>query len=172
MANKYLARVGGKNQQVSSISQSAGAADAGKIVALGDGGKIDDSMMPEGIGASVNVLVASEALGAGNFVNIHAEGGVAKVRKADNASGRPADGFVLEAVASAENASVYPLDGINAGLTSLTPGSGYWLGVAGGVVDTPLDPTIVGNANKICQYLGKAKSDTELITEDDGFVVL
>ena len=172
MANKYLARVGGKTQQVSSISQSAGATDAGKIVALGDGGKIDESMMPEGIGAAVNVLVASEALAAGNFVNIHADGGEAKVRKADNSNGRSADGFVLEAVSSAGDASVYPLDGVNSGLSSLTPGAGYWLGVAGGVTDTPLDAALAGNANKICQYLGKAKSATELITEDDGFVVL
>ena len=43
---------------------------------------------------------------------------------------------------------------------------------AGAVTDTPLDENDVANANKISQYLGKAKSATELITTDDGYVVL
>lgn len=91
---------------------------------------------------------------------------------ADNSNGRAADGYVLDAVLLAADATVYPLDGTNSELTSLTPGSEYFLGVAGGVTLTPLDETDVANANKVSQYLGKAKSATELITSDDGYVIL
>jgi len=40
------------------------------------------------------------------------------------------------------------------------------------VTATPLDETDVANANKISQYLGVAKSETELVTDDDSYVVL
>ena len=66
----------------------------------------------------------------------------------------------------------YPLDGANAQLTGLTIGARYWLGTAGGVTATPLDETDVANVNKISQYLGVAKSTTELVTDDQGYVVL
>ncbi|WP_313080430.1 hypothetical protein [Pulveribacter sp.] len=172
MAQRFLARTGGKTRQLEAKATSAGAADAGKIPALDSSGKLDMSMMPAGIGADTQILPASEALSAGNLVNIWSDGGVAKVRLADNSNGRAADGYVLDAVASAADATVFPLDGTNSELTGLTPGAEYWLGTAGGVIAVPLDETDSANANKISQYLGKAKSATELITEDDGYVIL
>ncbi|MDY0071811.1 MAG: hypothetical protein RBR77_04095 [Thauera sp.] len=172
MAQRFLARVSGETKQVEASVTSAGVSDAGKIPALDSSGKLDMSMMPAGIGADTQIIPASESLSAGNFVNIFSDSGDVKVRKADNSNGRPADGYVLDAVASAANATVYPLDGTNSELTGLTPGAKYWLGTAGGVTPTPLDETDAGNANKISQYLGKAKSATELITTDDGYVVL
>lgn len=172
MAQRFLVRSSGKTRQLEAKAASAGAADAGKIPALDSSGKLDMSMMPAGIGADTQILPASEALSAGNFVNIWSDAGVAKVRLADNSNGRAADGYVLDAVSSAANATVYPLDGTNSDLASLTPGAEYWLGTAGGVTAVPLDETDVANANKISQYLGKAKSATELITEDDGYVIL
>lgn len=171
-AQRFLARVGGKFKQLQALVQSSGVSDAGKIVALGDDGRLDDSVMPVGIGVEVDVLPASEALTAGDFVNIWSDSGVAKVRKADNTNGRGADGFVLVAVTSSANATVYPLDGVNASLTGLTPGADYWLGTAGGVTPTPLDETDGGNANKVSQYLGKALSASELRTGDHPRVVL
>lgn len=172
MAQRFLARVSGKLRQIAAIVTSAGAADAGKIPALTAAGTLDMSMMPNGIGANTQIIPASEALSAGNLVNIWSDTGAVKVRLADNSNGRPADGYVLAPAALAANATVYPLDGANSGLTGLTPGNEYWLGTAGGVVDIPLDETDVLNANKISQYLGKAKSATELITTDDGYVIL
>ena len=172
MAQRFLVRVSGKTKQLEARTTSAGAADAGKIPALDSSGKLDESMMPAGIGADTQILMASEALSAGNFVNIWSDTGTAKVRLADNSNGRPADGYVLEAVSSAADATVYPLDGTNSELSGLTPGAEYWLGTAGGVTATPLDEADAGNTNKISQYLGKAKSATELITTDDGYVVL
>jgi hypothetical protein len=172
MAQRFLARVSGKTRQVEAKAASAGAADAGKVPALDSSGRLDMSMMPAGIGADTQIIPASEALSAGNLVNIWSDSGAVKVRLADNSNGRPADGYVLDSVASAADATVYPMDGTNSELTGLTPGAEYWLGAAGGVIDTPLDETDSGNVNKISQYIGKAKSATELITTDDGYVVL
>lgn len=172
MPQGFLARVAGHTRQIFATVISAGAPNAGDIVGLGPSGRLDMSVMPEGIGANTTQAAASEALGAGKFVNYHEAGGVFSVRLADNSNGRPADGFVLEAVAEAATATVYPLDSTNAQLTGLTIGTRYWLGTAGSVTATPLDETDVANANKISQYLGVAKSVTELVTDDDGHVVL
>lgn len=171
-ASKYLARVNGRTQQQSAKQTSTGVTDAGKIAALGDDGRLDMSLMPAGIGADTQILPASESLSAGNFVNIWADTGVAKVRLADNSNGRPADGYVLDAVSSAADATVYPLDGTNSELATLSPGASYWLGTAGGVIETPLLETDIANAGKVSQLLGKAKSATELMTSDDGYVIL
>lgn len=172
MAQGFLARVAGRTVQIIATVMSAGVADAGKIPALGADGRLDESVMPVGIGADTTQAVASEALGAGKFVNYHDNAGVFSARLADNSNGRHADGFVIEAVAASAVAIVYPLDGTNAGLSGLTSATRYWLGTAGGVTATPLNETDVANANKISQYLGVAKSATELVTDDDGYVVL
>ena len=171
-AQRFLARVGGKFKQLQALVQSSGVSDAGKMVALGDDGRLDESVMPLGIGVAVDIIPASEALSAGDFVNIWSDSGTVMVRKADNSNGRPADGFVKTSVASSADAAVYPLDGVNAALTGLTPGADYWLGTAGAATSTPLDETDPTNTNKISQYLGKALSATELRTDDHSFVVL
>ena len=168
----FLARVAGKTQQIFAIATSAGAADAGKIPALDSAGRIDTSMMPVGIGANTTQATASEAIGAGKFINYWDNAGVFSMRLADNSNGRQADGYVTAAVASGAVGTGYPLDGTNAQLTGLTVGTRYWLGTAGGVTPTPLDEADAGNANKISQYLGVAKSTTELVTDDQGHVVL
>ena len=168
----FLTRQNGQTKRVIASTQSAGAADAGKIPALDSTGRLDMSMMPAGIGQEVDLIPASEALDAGNFVNIWSDSGAAKVRKADNSNGRPADGFVLAGVAADAVAEVYPLDGVNSSLTGLSPGATYWLGTAGAATATPLDGTDPANANKVCQQIGKALSATELRTDDYGFVIL
>lgn len=168
----FLARVAGKTKQIFGLSVSAGAADAGKLVATDSSGKLDVSLMPIGIGANTTICPASEAIGAGKFVNFHSNAGAMNVRLADNSNGRQADGYVKDAVANAAQATVYQLDTTNTALTGLTPGSRYWLGTAGGVIPTALDPTDTANAGKLCQELGVAKSATELVTDDLGSVVL
>lgn len=172
MAQGFLARVAGRTKQIFATIVSAGAADAGKVVGLGSDGRLDLSVIPVGIGPATNQAVASEVLEAGSFVNFFDDDGVFSVRLADNSNGRQADGFVLEQVSSAATATVYPIDGVNASLTGLAVGSRYWLGTAGDVVDTPLSESDTGNANRISQYLGVAKSTTELVTDDHGYVVL
>ena len=169
---KFLVRQGGVTKQESSVKQSVGAADAGKIPALDDSGRLDNSFLPIDIDAQTSLLPASEELNAGNLVNIFTDGGVAKVRKADNSNNRPADGFVVEAVSSAATATVYPLENVNPALTGLTPGATYWLGTAGAVIAVPLDESGVANDGKVSQQIGKALSATELRTDDYGFVIL
>ena len=86
---------------------SAGAGDSGKLVALDGSGRIDSTMMPVGIGADTATITTSEALSAGDFVNVWDSTG-AKVRKADaTVSGKEAHGFVLSAYGSSASATVY-----------------------------------------------------------------
>ena len=172
MPQGFLARVNGITRQLLGLAVSAGSADAGKIVALGPDGRLDNSLMPVGIGANTISATASEALGAGKFVNFHAVGGAINARLADNSNGRQADGYVKDSVSNAGAATVYPLDGVNSALTGLVVGTRYYLGTAGGVIAAPLVETDTANANKISQCLGVAQTATELITDDLGFVIL
>jgi hypothetical protein len=106
--NKYLAIVSGAKTEVVTLQTSAGAGDAGKLIALDAAGRIDNSMMPVGIGADTATIASSENLADGDFVNIWSDTGVAKVRKADaTTAGKEACGFVLAAVTSPANATVY-----------------------------------------------------------------
>jgi hypothetical protein len=163
--NRFLTLVSGIRTLVTAISTSAGAGDANKIVATSSDGRLDASLMPVGIGAATITVVASEALAAGDFVNIHDSTGT-KVRKADSSNGRPAHGFVLAAVANAANATVY-LQGVNTGLTSLTPGQLRFLGTAG--ASTATAPTTAGH---LVQELGVCISTTGLNFEYNDYTQL
>lgn len=92
---------------VNSKTSSAGAGDSGKVVALDGAGRIDSTMMPVGIGADTASITASEALAAGDLVNIWNSTG-AKARKADaTVAGKEAHGFVLASVSNGASATVY-----------------------------------------------------------------
>lgn len=171
MVDKVLRRVAGQTVQYTPATSSAGSADGGKLVALGPDGKIDTSMYNPGSGVSTRPIVASEAIGAGKFVNEYLNAGVLNVRLADNSNSRPAHGFVITAVASAGTAAVYDMDAVNSGLTGLTIGSDYYLGTAGGVITPAVDAT-TATTGTIDQKLGKALSATELKTQDFDYVVL
>jgi len=171
MVDKVLRRVSGRTEQYTPVQQSAGSADAGKIPALNAEGKLDPSMYDAGAGEQTLPVPASEALGAGKFVNLWNDAGTLKARLADNSNNRPADGFVKEAVSLAATATVYPLDAVNPSLTGLTVGADYYLGTAGGVITPALDATSAA-AGSIDQKLGKAKSANELVTDDYDYVVL
>ena len=167
--NLYLTVVSGIKTLISALQSSAGAGDAGKLVALDSTGKISDTMMPVGIGAETAVITASEALAAGDWVNIYGATG-AKCRKADaTTAGKEAHGFVLAAVESAAPATVYGISQLNNQLDSLTPGEMYWLSTTAGqgVATTP--PSASGN---VVQRLGKAVSATEIVFSPDDPVVI
>jgi len=170
MAQGFIAVVSGKLKQVFGITASAGAGDAGKIPALDAGGKLDISFLPTGIGANTVPATASEALSAGDFVNLFNNTGSLGVRKADNSNGRVAHGYVKAAVASAAAATVYRLNTTNDAKTGMTGGDEHWLGTGGATITTPLDP--VTDAGKVMQYLGIAKSATELVTVEEAPVTL
>ncbi len=158
MADKYMRQGTTGIDEVEATTSSAGAGDAGKIVGLDSGGKIDPSMMPSGVTPEVITVVASEALTAGNLVNLYNNAGTLNVRKADATNARKAHGFVLANVSSSANATVYT-EGVITGLSSLTPGATYWLHTTAGGTTT----TIPTGSGQIAQEVGFAKSDTELV---------
>jgi hypothetical protein len=171
VVDKVLRRVNGQNQQYTPIVSSAGAADAGKIPALGADGKFDPTLYNAGAGPASRSMPASEAIAAGKLVNFYLNAGALNMRLADNSNGRPAHGYVLAAVASAATGAAYDLDGVNSQLTGLTIGSTYYLGTAGGVITPALDST-TATAGSIDQKIGVALSATELDTDDYDYVVL
>lgn len=159
---RYMTLASGKKVLVTGTNQSTGVADAAKIIETGPDGKIDISLLPPGIAADVKVLEAFEALDAGDYVNIFDDGGTEKVRKADNSNGRPAHGFVKDAVAITANATVY-FEGPNDDLSGLTAGQRVYLGTGGDIITTPLDP--VTEVGKIHQFLGVAVDATMVNTD-------
>jgi hypothetical protein len=151
---------------VNSKTSSAGAGDAGKVVALDASGRIDPTMMPVGIGADTASITTSEALAAGDLVNIHDSAG-AKVRKADaTTAGKEAHGFVLSAFGSGVAATVY-FEGTNTAVSGLTPGPQFLQTTAGTAGSAA--PAAAGN---VVQRVGIATSATALNFEGGPPIVL
>ena len=192
IAQKVITNNAGQLQEVASISTSAGAADAGKIIATnasgqidgsflnatvssspnklvmtGGDGKIDVSVLPTGVGADTAVINASEALAAGDLVNIWNNSGTANVRKADaSTAGKEAHGFVLAAVASGQPATVY-FEGTNTQMTGLTPGRQYLSTTPGKTSATA--PT---GSGQVVQAVGFAVSATAMNFQSNPPIVL
>ena len=178
---KYLKHDGfGRSAEQATITTSAGAASADSIVStnaqgvldaslvnaattgankvllLDGSGRIDQATLPIGVGQDTNTIQASEALSAGDPVNVHTVSGAARVRKADASSAKEAMGFVLSAVASGGAAKVY-FEGTNTASAGLSPGAKVFLAAtAGGVVST----TPPAGAGVLAQCVGFAISAT------------
>lgn len=156
--NRFLTKnSSGRDALTTAISASGGAGDASKIVATDGSGRLDSSLMPVGLGVDTETIVASEALVAGDFVNIWSNSGVRNVRKAAVDNSRPAHGFVLSAVTSGQNATVFKA-GTNSSLTGLTHGAQYFLGNNGAATTTPA----IASPAQIIQSLGIACDTTEI----------
>lgn len=161
MANKYIADIAGQKTEVEATVTSAGAADAGEIIALDAAGLISTTMMPVGIGADTASIPASENLLGGDFVNVWNDGGTVKIRKAIAEDGKLADGFVLSAVTSPAAGLVY-FEGKNTALSGLTLAGVYFLSDSAAGTITTTAPTA---ATKHVQRIGKAFSVTTVTTE-------
>lgn len=108
------------------------------------------------LGGIIGRLTATENIPAASLVNVWASSG-AKLRLATNASvGLPADGFVLNSIASAATGPFYGPGSIITGLSGLTPGSRYYLGAAGAITAT------IPSAG-VLQEVGVAISATRLL---------
>jgi len=166
-AKKYIELLNGKLKQKQATIVSAGVANEGDLPALDSSGKLDVSVLPVGVGPDVAVLVASENLSAGDYVNIWDDAGTPKLRLADNSNSRDAHGFVKDAFASAASATIY-FEGANEDLSGLTPGARYYLDTAGGVTATPP----VAPAAQISQLLGYAVNATTINTDIDDCIGL
>ena len=152
---------------INAKATSAGAGDAGKVVQLDGSGRLDNSVMPVGIGADTKVMIASEALAAGDFINVWSDASAFKVRKADaTTGGKRAHGFVLSSVASGANATVY-FEGENSAVTGMTPGD-VFLGTTAGRAQATA-PTGSGQA---VQRIGVATSATSVNFEPSQPIVL
>ncbi len=157
--NKYLVPhpTGPGYLQVEATQTSAGAGDAGEIVALNSSGKVDITMMPSGVGTPTISATAGEDLSAGNFVYINTAD-ANKIYKADaDAAAKFAIGYVVSAVSTGAAITVY-FEGINDQLSGLTVGTHLYLSATAGAA-TATKPSTTG---QIVQYLGTAISTTSM----------
>ena len=157
--NKFLTVSNGQKTLDTGISTSAGVGDANKLVATNSSGKLDTTLMPAGLGVDTVTATASEAISAGDFVNLYNNSGTLTARKADNSNSRDAKGFTLAAISNAATGTIY-LSGQNTSVTALTPGTNYYLSTSGGVTATA--PSTSGT---IIQLLGYTLSSTNLLFE-------
>lgn len=165
-AKSFVRRVAGRFTEVLGVVQSAGAANAGDLIALDDNGKIDVSNMPTGFGQDTTQAAATEAITAPALVNLYLANNVQSVRNADNSvEGKEANGFVLASIASAATGTVN-LSGTLSGLSGLTVDARYYLGTVGGVTPTP-----VTGAGKVDQLIGKATSASTIAFRAHDYVV-
>lgn len=152
----FLRLVSGRFTEILGLQSSAGAGDAGKIPALDSTGRIDPSMMPVGVVADTKAITTSEALAAGDYVNVWNSSG-AKARKADaTVQGKEVDGFVLASVLSGATATVY-FEGTNTQVSGQTVGPVYLQTTAG--LGGATVPSASGN---VVQRIGVATSATEV----------
>jgi hypothetical protein len=165
-AQKFLTQSGGRIVEAQAVDTSSGSGDSGKLAALDGSGKFAAGFLPAQTGANASIT-ASEALSAGDLVNIHNSTGE-KARKADNsAAGKEANGFVLAGVSSAASGTVYFAGNILTGLTSLTPGARQYLGTSGAITATA--PT---GSGAIVQCIGIAISATAIMFAPEAPITL
>ena len=155
-AKSFLRAVAGVFTEIKGVVVSAGAGNDGDLVALDATGRLDNSVMPTGIGADTKVVVTSEALAAGDWVNLWNSTGL-KARKADaTVAGKEVWGFVLASVTSGGNAAVY-FEGTNNQVSSQTVGPVFLQTTAG-----TGGATVPSAAGNIVQMIGIALSATEV----------
>lgn len=146
---------------------NAATTGANKVVKLDGSGKLDTTVLPTGVGADTVGITASEALSAGDLINIWNSAGSARCRKADATSaGKEAHGFVLASVSNGNVATVY-FEGTNTAVTGLTPGRQY-------LSTTPGVPTVTApsSAGNVVQIVGFATSATAINFQSGTPVVL
>ena len=155
-AKSFLRLVAGVFTEIKGVVVSAGAGNDGDIPALDSTGRLDTSVMPVGIGADTKVVVTSEALAAGDWVNLWNSTGL-KARKADaTVAGKEVWGFVLASATSGGNATVY-FEGTNNQVSGQSVGPVYLQTTAGTGGATV--PSASGN---VVQMIGIALSATEV----------
>jgi hypothetical protein len=152
-------------KQLTPNVSSAGAADAGKLVALNGSGVLDSTMLPAGSGGSLS-LTSSENLAAGALVNIDSSGSVRNANATD--ATKPAMGFVLAATTTPAAATVYFVGQVNSGASGLTVGGAVYLSASSAGASTSSAPSATGN---LVQRVGIAISATEYaFTPDSGII--
>jgi len=146
----------GTQEEYEGRATSAGAADAGHFPVLNPAGKIDQTMMPDGVGQDIVQLTSAEALSEGDYIYINSAGAAARADATSIA--KKAIGFATESVVSGAPVKVQ-FDDSNTALSGLTPGATYYLSAStpGGVTTTA--PTAAG---QIVQSVGVALNATTI----------
>lgn len=167
MADKYIKNNAGTLTEIEGKVVSAGAGDAGKIVALDATGKIDNSILPVGIGKDTQQISATENISPGGWINVFNNAGAFGVRKADGTTiGKECHGFILDAATTGNPVTVY-FEGTNTQVTGQTPGVVFLSTTAG--QGTANAPNASGN---VVQRLGVATSATSVSFEAAQPIVL
>jgi len=113
------------------------------------------------------VAMASEALNAGDMVNIYQLAGTTRARKASATSAQLyCVGYVIENVMAGQNVTVYFEGPVH--LTGLAVGERYYLSLTPGQI-TNVPVTGAGN---ILQYIGHAVASNKLNFEPDDYIEL
>jgi hypothetical protein len=148
MAKKYIELnvTTGRLQQRQATDTSAGAGNAGDVIALDSSGKIDASLLPSGATGSGTVLAiqCTENLAAGDWVNVFNNSGTKACRKAlATDTTKPAHGYVVQAYTSGASANVY-----FGGMNAVIPLGSFAVGDIGSRVF--LSPSTSGATTKTC----------------------
>lgn len=153
---RYLNLVAGILKQIVAVETGPASAPTEQIVSTDSSGLISPTLLPGGLGGVT--IIASEALAAGDFVNVFNAAGTANARKADGSvAGKNANGYVLASVLITANATVYT-QGVNTAVTGATPGEIYLSDATpGGFTSTP-----PSTAAHIVQRIGTAVSATAI----------
>jgi hypothetical protein len=168
-AKKYLRLVAGRIKELAAVVVSAGAGNDGDLVALDATGKIDASVLPSGVGQNTVTAVASEALAAGDLVNLWNNAGTINARKADaSVEGKEAHGFVKAGFSASASATVYTSGQTLTGLSGLTPGARQYLATTPGA----RTETAPSATNNVVQMVGVAASATTILFEPEEPVTL
>ncbi len=165
--SKFLKLVDGVITEEKAVVEGGTQDKDGMIPALDEDGRLDTSVMPEGLGAETIVTETSEALSAGDMVNLWDDAGTVKARKAkalDNT--RPAHGYVAEGYDLGANATIFTDSYLTT--TGLTVGSKYYLSTTAGAI-TATAPDGEGN---VVQMVGFALSPTKLAFEQHPYIQL
>lgn len=157
MAKRYMEiATGGAQAEREATVTSAGAGNAGDIVALDGAGRLDASVLPSGVGVDQKSYPFTETATQGQLLNIFDDGGTPSVRLADASNGRQAHCFAVNAVTAPASGNVQ-FEGEIEGLTGLTTGAVYYLSTAGNIATTEIT-----TAGQILQRVGIARDTTTL----------
>jgi hypothetical protein len=161
----YLDTTTIRHTERSATQVSTGASNAGDIIALDETGHIDTSLLPSTGGASSDAIVATEAIAAGDWVNVYNNVGTRACRKAIAADAtKPAAGFVTAAFSAGATASVYKVgDNTKVALTGFT--------VADIGARVFLSPTVGGGTIKTCPAAGNLLQPLGTVTDVSGTFV-
>ncbi|MDO7847646.1 hypothetical protein Q5H92_14855 [Hymenobacter sp. M29] len=155
---KYIQNNSGELEEVIPTVTSSGAPSANTIVQLDGSGKLDLSLFPSSLAPDQLSLPCSEAITAGDQVNVYNVSGTGTVRKAIATSlATKAHGYALTTASSGANVQV-SFDDLNNLGTALTPGEQFLSATTAGKTTT----TAPSTSGQVVQKVGIASSATTL----------